>query len=103
MVLTDAGRPKQDWAAGGLDALPIDLSVLGLAQDWRQNVLAATGGYAEILRRNLGEASPLRLPPAQNALATPRRTSETPSSPNKAPRGPAMTVAGGSVLLRRQR
>ena len=70
MVLTDADRPKQDWAAGGLDALPIDLSALGLAQDWRQNVLAATGGYAEILRRNLGEASPLRLPPAQNALAS---------------------------------
>jgi general L-amino acid transport system substrate-binding protein len=69
-MLIDADRPKRDWAAGGLDGLPIDAPALGLAQGWRERVLAATGGYAEIFRRNVGDASPLDLPLGPNALAS---------------------------------
>ena len=68
-MLIDADRPKRDWAAGGLDSLPIDAPALGLSTGWRERVLAATGGYAEIFRRNVGDASPLDLPLGPNALA----------------------------------
>ncbi len=68
-MLIDADRPKRDWAAGGLDSLPIDAPALGLAKGWRETVLAATGDYAEIFRRNIGDASPLDLPLGPNALA----------------------------------
>jgi general L-amino acid transport system substrate-binding protein len=67
-TLMNADRPTRDWAAGGLDSLPIES--LPAAPDWRKNVLAATGGYAAILRRNLGDASPLKLPAGSNSLAT---------------------------------
>jgi general L-amino acid transport system substrate-binding protein len=68
-LLIDAGRPKQDWAAGGLDSLPIDMAALGLAAGWREKALAAVGSYIEIYRRNVGEASPFHLPTGPNALA----------------------------------
>jgi general L-amino acid transport system substrate-binding protein len=68
-MLIDADRPKRDWVAGGPANLPIDAPALGLTQGWRERVLAATGGYAEIFRRNVGDASPLDLPLGPNALA----------------------------------
>jgi general L-amino acid transport system substrate-binding protein len=69
-MLIDADRPKRDWAAGGLDSLPIDAPALGLVKGWRERVLAATGGYVEIFRRHVGDASPLDLPLGPNALAS---------------------------------
>jgi general L-amino acid transport system substrate-binding protein len=68
-TLIDVDRPRQDWAAGGLDSLPLDSAGLGLAPEWQKTVLAATGGYADMVRLNLGEASPLKLPAGPNALA----------------------------------
>ncbi len=69
-TLLDADRPNQDWAAGGLDSLPLDSAGLGLAAGWQKSVLAATGGYGDMLRRNVGEASPLKLPAGLNASAS---------------------------------
>jgi len=68
-TLIDADRPKQDWAAGGLDSLPLEAAGLGLEAGWQKTVLAAGGGYAQMLRRNVGDASPLKLPAGLNALA----------------------------------
>ncbi|MES2391513.1 MAG: transporter substrate-binding domain-containing protein [Acidobacteriota bacterium] len=42
---------------------------LGLADDWPENVLAATGNFAEIYNRDLGSGSPMKLRRGQNALA----------------------------------
>lgn len=41
---------------------------LGLDNDWAVRVIAATGNYGEIYRRDLGEGSPLKLPRAENDL-----------------------------------
>lgn len=41
---------------------------LGLDNDWAVRVLAATGNYGEIYRRDLGKGSPLKLPRAENNL-----------------------------------
>lgn len=68
-TLLDAEIPSRDWAAGGVDSLPLDGAALGLAAEWRQSVLAATGSYAAMLKRNVGEASPLQLPAGTNGLA----------------------------------
>jgi general L-amino acid transport system substrate-binding protein len=68
-MLIAADRPKAEWTAGGPDSLAIDAPALGLAKGWRESVLAATGDYAAIFKRNVGEASPLRLPLGPNALA----------------------------------
>jgi len=66
-ALIAADRPRREWSAGGLDALPIDAAVLGLAPDRLRDALAATGGYAAIFRRHVGEDSPLALPFGANA------------------------------------
>jgi general L-amino acid transport system substrate-binding protein len=42
---------------------------LGLRNSWAQEVIAATGSYGEIFKRDLGEESPLKLPREQNRLA----------------------------------
>ena len=43
-------------------------SPLGLEQEWPTNVLAATGNFAEMYNRTLGEDSPLKLSRGLNAL-----------------------------------
>jgi general L-amino acid transport system substrate-binding protein len=60
-TLIDADRPYRDWAAGGLDSLPI-------AVGWREAVLAATGSYQAMFRRNVGRGSPLDIPVGPNAM-----------------------------------
>ena len=47
-------------------ALPIPGAVLGLTPGWQARATAA-GAYADIIARNLGMQSPLRLPPALDA------------------------------------
>lgn len=42
--------------------------LLGLDRDWAWRALKAVGNYGEIFERNLGEASPLKLPRGQNRL-----------------------------------
>jgi general L-amino acid transport system substrate-binding protein len=66
-ALVAADRPQRPWSAGGLAALPIDASALGLAPDRLRDALTASGGYAAIFERHLGEASPLALPLGANA------------------------------------
>lgn len=58
---------KAAWAAGGVDALPINLAELGLAKDWQTHAVAAAGTYGDMFRRNLGEGSPYKLPRGLNA------------------------------------
>jgi len=67
-TLIDADRPYRDWAAGGLDSLPIAGAPIGIAAGWREAVLAATGSYEAIFRRNVGQGSPLDIPAGPNAL-----------------------------------
>jgi general L-amino acid transport system substrate-binding protein len=67
-TLIDADRPHRDWSAGGLDSLPIQATPAGTAADWREAVLAATGSYEAIFRRNVGRGSPLVIPIGPNAL-----------------------------------
>jgi general L-amino acid transport system substrate-binding protein len=76
-TLMDADRPYRDWAAGGLDSLPIAAAPIGSnapgtsvgsAAGWREAVIAATGSYQAMFRRNLGQGSPLDIPLGPNAL-----------------------------------
>jgi general L-amino acid transport system substrate-binding protein len=66
-ALVAADRPQRPWSAGGLAALPIDAAALGLSADRLRDALTATGGYAEVYKRHVGEASPLALPFGANA------------------------------------
>jgi general L-amino acid transport system substrate-binding protein len=60
-----ADTPVQHWAAGGVDALPLDaMPALGLTAGWQARMIAAVGSYDQIRRRNLGET--LRLPAGPN-------------------------------------
>ncbi|MBV9740049.1 MAG: amino acid ABC transporter substrate-binding protein [Hyphomicrobiales bacterium] len=43
-------------------------SRLGLSEDWAMRTVQAAGNYGEIFERNLGAASPLKLPRGMNAL-----------------------------------
>ncbi|MCC7321242.1 MAG: transporter substrate-binding domain-containing protein [Rubellimicrobium sp.] len=45
-------------------------TLLGLAQDWAVNALAAGGNYGEIFERNIGENTPIGLARGLNALWT---------------------------------
>ena len=65
--LQRADVASADWVAGGLASLPIKAPDFGLADDWQKRVVGAAGTYGEIFSRNLGEASPLKLPRGPNA------------------------------------
>ena len=67
-TLIDADRPDRDWAAGGLDSLPIATAPLGIAAGWRAAVVSTTGSYEAMFRRNVGKGSPLDIPVGPNAL-----------------------------------
>jgi general L-amino acid transport system substrate-binding protein len=59
-----------DGPGGGPEPLPLAGKALGLAPTWQADVVKAVGSYAEIYKRNLGDASPLDLPRGLNALWT---------------------------------
>lgn len=65
LVLADA--PRTAWRAPGADALPLPAEALGLREHWRDEVTAALGTYGDMVRRNLGAGSVLKLPPGPNA------------------------------------
>jgi general L-amino acid transport system substrate-binding protein len=86
-LLATTPRGDDDWAAitgwtvqtliraemrtgpgGAADGLPLAGPALGLPAGWQAAVVAATGSYADIFRRNLGAGSPLDLPRGLNAL-----------------------------------
>jgi general L-amino acid transport system substrate-binding protein len=66
-TLIAAEAPTEDWSAGGVDALPLALPEFGLPDDWQRRMIAATGSYADIYRRRLGDGSALKLLPGPNA------------------------------------
>jgi general L-amino acid transport system substrate-binding protein len=66
-TLVRAETLASHWSAGGLDTLPIEAPELGLGKDWQKRVVGAVGTYGDIFRRNLGEASPYKLPRGLNA------------------------------------
>jgi general L-amino acid transport system substrate-binding protein len=61
-TIVRAETPKAEWAAGGVESLPIEAPELKLSKGWQTRVVDAVGNYGDIYRRNLGEASPYRLP-----------------------------------------
>ena len=42
--------------------------LLGLERDWAARAIKAVGNYGEMFQRNVGSASPLKLPRGVNAL-----------------------------------
>jgi general L-amino acid transport system substrate-binding protein len=68
-TLVRAEAPAAKWAAGGIDSLPIVASELHLDAGWQKRVVDAAGHYSDIYRRNLGEASPYKLPRGVNAMS----------------------------------
>ena len=66
-TLVAADTPVQHWAAGGVDALPIDAPELGLAAGWQARLVAASGSYDQIYHRTLGDGSRYHLPMGMNA------------------------------------
>ena len=60
-TLRAAETPETYLRAGGRRGLPIEGKGLGLAPDWQAIMLARTGDYGAMFRRNLGAGSPLRL------------------------------------------
>ena len=64
-----AELPATPWAAAGVTSSSVEGRDLGLADDWAKRVVGATGSYADIYARNLGEGSPLKLPRGPNAPA----------------------------------
>lgn len=67
-TLIAASDPSTRWRPGGADALPLVGQVPSLSPGWQRAMLDAFESYAAIYRRNLGAASPLRLPSGPNAL-----------------------------------
>lgn len=65
-TLMRAEVPTTEWAAGGIDSLPIVAPELRLSKDWQRRVVDAVGSYGDIYRRNLGEGSPYKLPRGLN-------------------------------------
>jgi general L-amino acid transport system substrate-binding protein len=65
--LMRAEVPTAEWAAGGLDSLPVEAPELGLPKDWQTRIAKAVGTYADVHRRNLGDGSPYKLPRGLNA------------------------------------
>ena len=66
-TLIAADRPPGKWLTGGADAMPAPLAELGLSPGWQARVVKAVGTYRDVLERNLGSGSALRLPPGPNA------------------------------------
>jgi general L-amino acid transport system substrate-binding protein len=67
-TLLRAETPKAEWAAGGVESLPVvEAPELKLSKGWQTRVVDAVGSYGDIYRRNLGEGSPYRLPRGLNA------------------------------------
>ena len=66
-TLVRAEIPAAEWAAGGLESLPVAAPELHLDKDWQKRVIAAAGNYGDIYRRNLGEGSPYKLPRGPNS------------------------------------
>lgn len=55
------------WTTGGARSLPVEADELKLPKDWQQRMIEASGTYADIYARNLGEGSPYHLPRGLNA------------------------------------
>ncbi|MDQ2804996.1 MAG: transporter substrate-binding domain-containing protein, partial [Pseudomonadota bacterium] len=65
LILAD--RRSSAWRASGADAERLPAAELGLHADWQRQVIREIGGYGDLLRRNLGDGSGLRLQPGPNA------------------------------------
>ncbi len=68
-ALQRAELPATPWTATSLESLVIEDRDLGLAEYWGKHVVGATGSYADIYARNLGDGSPLKFPRGPNAPA----------------------------------
>ncbi len=67
-TLVRAETPQTDWAAGGIDSLPIDTAPeLSLDKGWQKRLVDLVGTYGDMYRRNLGTDTPLNLPRGLNA------------------------------------
>ncbi len=57
-----------DHSPRGLVSMQVPGAPFGLRDNWQQDMVAKSGTYADMFRRNLGEDSPLRLARDANAL-----------------------------------
>jgi general L-amino acid transport system substrate-binding protein len=64
--LIRADHGGADLHAGMMNSLNITAPALGLEAGWQARMLSATGSYAAIYNRTLGDASPLQLPRGPN-------------------------------------
>ncbi len=60
-TLINADARETDYHAGGLRAMAVAGTGLGLATGWQKAVVDRVGSYSDIFRRNLGAGSPLKL------------------------------------------
>lgn len=69
-ALQQADQGDGDMHNGMMSSLGVVAPELGLDGGWQARVLAATGNYAAIYRRNVGADSALQLDPGMNAAST---------------------------------
>ena len=66
-ALVLAAAPRSDYSGAGAEPLAAAVTPLGLRDGWLADVLETVGTYADIRRRNLGDASDLKLAAGLNA------------------------------------
>jgi general L-amino acid transport system substrate-binding protein len=65
-ALVLGSAPRSGFSGAGAEPLARAAAPLGFPDGWYGHVVAATGTYAELWARNLGDGSDLKLPPGPN-------------------------------------
>ena len=60
-TLKRADAPDTYWVRGGVESMPVEAPSLGLEKGWQKKLVDLVGSYAQMLDRNLGAQSDLKL------------------------------------------